>query len=58
MLEDVDYVVKEDMTLIAHPNTYLPLSGYMVFGDSLMVTASGNSLSIKPNASCFEGGGK
>ncbi len=34
MLEDVDYVIKENMVLIAHPNTYLPLSGYMVFGDT------------------------
>ncbi len=41
VLEDVNYVVKEGMTLIAHPNTYLPLSGYMVFGDSLVVTAGG-----------------
>jgi Xaa-Pro aminopeptidase len=41
VLEDVKYTVKEGMTLIAHPNTYLPLSGYMVFGDSLMVTANG-----------------
>jgi Xaa-Pro dipeptidase len=41
ILEDVDYVVKKDMILIAHPNTYLPLSGYMVFGDTLHVTASG-----------------
>jgi len=41
ILEDVNYAVKEGMTLIAHPNTYLPLSGYMVFGDSLVVTANG-----------------
>jgi len=41
ILEDVNYVVKEGMVLIAHPNTYLPLSGYMVFGDTLAVTASG-----------------
>jgi Xaa-Pro dipeptidase len=41
VLEDVNYTVKENMTLIAHPNTYLPLSGYMVFGDSLLVTADG-----------------
>jgi Xaa-Pro dipeptidase len=41
VLEDVNYTVKEHMTLIAHPNTYLPLSGYMVFGDSLLVTADG-----------------
>lgn len=41
ILEDVDYVVKPGMILIAHPNTYLPLSGYMVFGDTLRVTANG-----------------
>ena len=37
VLENVHYVVKKDMVLIAHPNTYLPLSGYMVFGDTLRV---------------------
>ena len=41
ILEDVHYTVREGMVLIAHPNTYLPLSGYMVFGDSLAVTAGG-----------------
>ena len=41
VLEDVDCVVEEGMVLIAHPNTYLPLSGYMVFGDTLLVTANG-----------------
>jgi Xaa-Pro aminopeptidase len=41
VLEDVNYIVKKDMVIIAHPNTYLPLSGYMVFGDSLMVTTGG-----------------
>jgi len=29
------------MVLIAHPNTYLPLAGYMVFGDTLLVTEDG-----------------
>jgi Xaa-Pro dipeptidase len=41
VLEDVHYVVREGMVLIVHPNTYLPLSGYMVFGDTLRVTAQG-----------------
>jgi Xaa-Pro aminopeptidase len=41
VLEDVNYIVKEGMVIIAHPNTYLPLSGYMVFGDTLLVTANG-----------------
>ena len=38
VLENVHYIVKPDMVVIAHPNTYLPLSGYMVFGDTLLVT--------------------
>jgi Xaa-Pro dipeptidase len=42
ILEDVDYVIKENMVLIAHPNTYLPLAGYMVHGDTLLVTAAGS----------------
>ncbi len=41
ILEEVNHVVKSGMTLIAHPNTYLPLSGYMVFGDTLAVTPDG-----------------
>jgi len=41
VLEDVDCDVNEGMVLIAHPNTYLPLSGYMVFGDTLLVTETG-----------------
>jgi Xaa-Pro dipeptidase len=41
VLESVHYVVKPNMVVIAHPNTYLPLSGYMVFGDTLLVTETG-----------------
>ncbi len=41
VLENVHYLCKKDMVVIAHPNTYLPLSGYMVFGDTLLVTDSG-----------------
>jgi Xaa-Pro dipeptidase len=41
ILEDVHYVMQKDMVLIAHPNTYLPLAGYMVFGDTLVVTDNG-----------------
>lgn len=41
VLEDVDCVVGTGMVLIAHPNTYLPLAGYMVFGDTLVVTDAG-----------------
>jgi len=49
ILEDVNHIVKEGMVLIAHPNTYLPLAGYMVFGDTLLVTANGcTSLNTAP----------
>jgi Xaa-Pro aminopeptidase len=41
VLENVHYIVKPNMVVIAHPNTYLPLSGYMVFGDTLLVTDTG-----------------
>jgi Xaa-Pro dipeptidase len=41
VLEDVDCLVDKGMVVIAHPNTYLPLSGYMVFGDTLIVTENG-----------------
>ena len=41
VLEDVDCIVDKGMVMIAHPNTYLPLSGYMVFGDTLLVTDNG-----------------
>jgi Xaa-Pro aminopeptidase len=41
VLENVHYIVKPGMVVIAHPNTYLPLSGYMVFGDTLLVTETG-----------------
>jgi Xaa-Pro dipeptidase len=41
VLEDVHCLVKENMVIIAHPNTYLPLAGYMVFGDTMLVTANG-----------------
>ena len=53
ILEDVDYVLKQDMVVIAHPNTYLPLSGYMVFGDTLLITESGNTRLNKTEKKLF-----
>ncbi len=41
VLEDDQTIAQAGMTLIAHPNTYLPLAGYMVFGDPLLVTEDG-----------------
>jgi Xaa-Pro aminopeptidase len=41
LLEDVDMVVEPDMTFIVHPNTYHPVAGYMVLGDTVLVTRTG-----------------
>jgi Xaa-Pro dipeptidase len=41
VLEDVDLVLEPDMTLIVHPNTFHPVAGYIVLGDTVRVTADG-----------------
>ncbi|WEX10778.1 Xaa-Pro peptidase family protein [Chelativorans sp. AA-79] len=41
ILEDVTTTIEEGMSLIVHPNTYHPDVGYMVLGDSLIVTGQG-----------------
>ena len=41
ILEDVNTRIEAGMTMIVHPNTYHPKVGYMVLGDSIIVTASG-----------------
>ncbi len=41
ILEDVEMVIEENCTLIVHPNTYHPDVGYLVVGDSMVVTKNG-----------------
>jgi Xaa-Pro dipeptidase len=41
ILEDVTTRIDAGMTLIVHPNTYHPAVGYMVLGDSVIVTQNG-----------------
>lgn len=41
VLEDVKLVLEPDMTLIVHPNTYHPVVGYIVLGDTVRVTEDG-----------------
>jgi Xaa-Pro dipeptidase len=41
LLEDVQTRIEAGMTLIVHPNTYHPVVGYFVLGDSLIVTEQG-----------------
>lgn len=41
ILEDIEIPIEAGMSLIVHPNTYHPVVGYMVLGDSMIVTPSG-----------------
>ena len=41
ILEDVNVRIEPGMTMIVHPNTYHPAVGYIVLGDSLIVTPEG-----------------
>jgi Xaa-Pro dipeptidase len=41
ILEDVETELVPGMTIIVHPNTYHPEVGYLVLGDSVVVTDSG-----------------
>jgi Xaa-Pro aminopeptidase len=41
IVEDNETVVKAGMTIILHPNTYLPVAGYLALGDPVLVTADG-----------------
>ena len=42
LLEDVDVPLTVNMAMIVHPNTYHPDVGYLVLGDTIIVTADGS----------------
>lgn len=46
-------VLQEGMVIIIHPNTYLPLAGYMVLGDPILITANGPEVLIKTERKLF-----
>ena len=49
VLEDVTTPLTANMTIIVHPNTYHPDVGYLVLGDTIIVTADGHeSLGAMP----------
>jgi Xaa-Pro dipeptidase len=51
VLEDVAIPLKANMTMIVHPNTYHPDVGYLVLGDTIIVTPDGHeALSATPRA--------
>lgn len=41
LLEDVEVPIAAGMAIIVHPNTYHPDAGYMVLGDTVLVTEDG-----------------
>jgi Xaa-Pro dipeptidase len=55
LLEDVDTPLVPGMALIVHPNTYHPEAGYMVLGDSVVVTESGAEVLTRTARELFEG---
>jgi Xaa-Pro dipeptidase len=51
LLEDVNTELTANMTMIVHPNTYHPDVGYLVLGDTIIVTSDGHeALSATPRA--------
>ncbi len=51
VLEDVTIPLTANMTMIVHPNTYHPDVGYLVLGDTIIVTPDGHeALSVTPRA--------
>lgn len=54
ILEDVETVLEPGMTIVVHPNTYNPKAGYIVLGDSLVVTESGCEVFTRTPRELFE----
>ena len=54
LLEDVQTPLVPGMTLIVHPNTYHPEVGYMVLGDSVVVTEAGAEVLTRTPRELFE----
>ena len=52
--EDVDVVLEEGMVLVVHPNTFIPLCGYMVLGDPVVVTSTGYKMLSTTERKLFE----
>lgn len=54
VLESTDLVLKENMVVVIHPNTFHPLCGYMVFGDPVLITADGYEMLSRTERKLFE----
>jgi Xaa-Pro aminopeptidase len=53
ILENVTTPIEAGMTMIVHPNTYHPDVGYMVLGDSVIVTPDGAEVLTKTPRELF-----
>ncbi len=56
ILEDVDTKLAPGMAIVVHPNTYHPEVGYMVLGDSVLVTEDGAEVLTRTARELFETG--
>jgi Xaa-Pro aminopeptidase len=54
ILEDINIELKPGMTIIVHPNTYHPEAGYIVLGDTVVVTPTGCERLTHTPAQLFE----
>jgi Xaa-Pro dipeptidase len=54
ILEDVDTKLVPGMAIVVHPNTYHPEVGYMVLGDSVLVTENGAEVLTRTKRLLFE----
>ena len=52
--ESSDLVLEAGMVIVIHPNTYHPLSGYMVFGDPVEITENGCRILSTAERKLFE----
>lgn len=51
--EGTEMILQEGMVIIIHPNTYLPLAGYMVFGDPTLIGSDGPEILTKTERKLF-----
>jgi Xaa-Pro aminopeptidase len=54
ILENIDVELRPGMTIIVHPNTYHPEAGYIVLGDTVVVTDTGHERITRTPAQLFE----
>lgn len=54
VLEDVDVPLRPGMSIVVHPNTYHPEVGYIVLGDTVIVTENGAEVVTRTPRVLFE----